>query len=131
MDEAKAFVHRWAAHGDKLNAGFEILNGCFLILAADEAQVKASGCSIDSSVHFMQELGQRLNLDLLNRTVTWYRDEKGTLVATALNEFWSRRKAGLVQDYTPVFNSLAKTIAELKENWEIPFSESWHQQMWN
>jgi hypothetical protein len=61
------FVSRWAAHGKKLSALGDILLDRFVVLSVDESTAGASGCSIDSSVHFLKELGNQLNVDLFNR----------------------------------------------------------------
>ena len=61
------FVSRWAAHGKKLSAQGDILLDRFVVLSIDESAVGASGCSIDSSVHFLKELGKQLSVDLFNR----------------------------------------------------------------
>lgn len=62
-----AFVENWAAHGAGLFARATILEDYFLVFAVDESQAKASGCSIDSSVRFVKELGNKLNIDFFNR----------------------------------------------------------------
>jgi hypothetical protein len=131
LEKAKIFIDEWAAHGNKLEAGFEILHDVFLCIAADEAQMQASGCSIDKSVHFIQELGKELNLDFLNRTNTWYRDERGEMKCVSLNDFWAKRKAGIVGENTVVYNTLVRSVCELSEQLEVPFSRSWHQSMYS
>ncbi len=61
-ERGRLFVASWAAHGEKLDAAIEVLHDRFVVLCADEAQVKASGCSIDRSVGFVRELESDLGL---------------------------------------------------------------------
>jgi hypothetical protein len=52
----------------KVHAGFNIINDQVIILGADNTLEPVSGCSIDSSVRFMQSLNAELDdADLFNR----------------------------------------------------------------
>ncbi|MCP4975889.1 MAG: ABC transporter ATPase, partial [Maribacter sp.] len=48
--ELDAFIQDWTAHGSDLKAGYEIRYKRFIILALDQTDTAASGCSIDASV---------------------------------------------------------------------------------
>ena len=61
------FTAGWAAHGNQLAAGAEFRYRRFIILAVDESQSGASGCSIDSSVRFIKSLELEYKIDLMNR----------------------------------------------------------------
>ena len=43
-----------------------------------------------------------------------------------LKDFRKMAKQKAVSKNTIVFNNLVTNIAEYKENWEVPASESWH-----
>jgi len=62
------FVQGWAAHGNELFGAAEVVDDYFIVLAVDESKVPASGCSIDTSVHFIRQIGQDFQLDFFNRT---------------------------------------------------------------
>ena len=64
MDE---FVSSWKAHGSQLAAAFRIVFDQFLIIAVDESQQQATGCSIDKSVHLLQAFGKKHGVDFFNR----------------------------------------------------------------
>ncbi|RYY82726.1 MAG: hypothetical protein EOO15_22535, partial [Chitinophagaceae bacterium] len=66
--ELEAFCESWRSHGAKVQAYGNLLFGQFLLLMADERAAGVSGCSTDSSVHFVQEMGKRFNVDFFNRT---------------------------------------------------------------
>ena len=55
-EKAIVFVDQWTKHGSDLQGSFVVKYNQFLILAVDEGFNNVSGCSIDSSVHFVQEI---------------------------------------------------------------------------
>ena len=67
LPKLKTFIEGWAAHGNGLFGDATILENYFIVLAVDESKVPASGCSIDTSVHFIRNIGQEFNLDFFNR----------------------------------------------------------------
>ena len=91
----------------------------------DQAQASASGCSIDASVHFIQQLEKAYSVDLLDKMNVSYK--QGEFVAyKTLVDFRKMAKQKAVSKNTIVFNNLVTNLAEYKENWEVPASESWH-----
>ncbi len=119
------FIEQWTAHGQDLKAGYEIRYNRFLILALDQQVAAASGCSIDASVHFIQELEKKYNVSLLDKMNVSYK--QGAYVAyKPLLEFKKMAKAKSVSPKTIVFNHLVTNKGEYLEHWEVPASESWH-----
>lgn len=59
--------NKWATHGTKLMASGSVLMNQLVVLAVDEEVMNASGCSIDSSVRLMKQLGIELKVDFFNR----------------------------------------------------------------
>jgi hypothetical protein len=130
IDEAiQAFIDRWSSHGQQMDASAAIMNDRLVVIAADEAQAAASGCGIDKSVQWMKELGSLMGIDFFQRTqVLFYENEE--LKEAPLHQFWAMRKAGLVGDDTLIFDNTVKNLAELRSSWKVPFSRSWHSEMW-
>ncbi|MEE9361071.1 MAG: ABC transporter ATPase [Cellulophaga sp.] len=119
------FLDEWAAHGSQLNAGFEIKYKRFIIIAIDQSIVAASGCSIDTSVRFIQTLEKKYNIDLLDRMNVSYK--QGEFVAyKSLTDFKKMAKNKSVSKKTIVFNNLVTNKYEYQNNWEVPAHESWH-----
>ena len=119
------FLEQWTAHGSDLKAGFEIKYKRFIVIALDQEQAAASGCSIDASVHFIQQLEKEYKIDLLDKMNVSYK--QGDFIAhKTLTDFKKMAKDRAVSRNTIVFNNLVTNIAEYKENWEVPASESWH-----
>ncbi|MGB1307721.1 MAG: ABC transporter ATPase [Oceanihabitans sp.] len=124
------FLENWAAHGSDLQAGFQIKYKRFIIIGLNQDQQSATGCSIDASVHFIQELEKEYNVDLMDKMNVSYK--QGEFIAyKTLTEFRKMAKDKAVSKKTIVFNNLVANIAEFKENWEVPASESWHGRFLN
>jgi hypothetical protein len=121
----KAFLEQWTAHGQDLEAGFEVRYNRFIILGLNQENASASGCSIDASVKYIQSLEKEFEIDLLDKmNVTFY---NGQFIAhKSLSDFRKMAKARSVSANTVVFNNLVNTKAEYLENWEVPAKESWH-----
>lgn len=120
-----AFLEDWTAHGSELRAGYDIRYNRFIVLALDQSIVPASGCSIDESVYFIQELEKKYDLMLLDKMNVSYK--QGEFVAyKSLVDFKKMAKEHAVSKNTIVFNNLVATKLEYENHWEIPASESWH-----
>lgn len=124
------FIAEWSSHGKSMDAAGEVKYDRFVIIAADESKAMASGCGIDKSVRFMQDLGAKMNIDFFKRTLTHF-IEHDEILQKELHEFWAMRKAGLIGDETVVFDSTIKNIQQLKSSWQVPFHQSWHAEMWS
>lgn len=73
QESINEFIDSWAAHGKGLRAEGKLIEDRFIVIAADESMVSASGCSIDSSVRFIKGLQDQLNnnfFDRLKLTIT-------------------------------------------------------------
>ena len=120
-----AFIENWTAHGSDLQSGYGIKYKRFIILGLNQSLNNATGCSIDASVHFIQQLEQDYSVNLLDKMNVSYK--QGEYVAyKTLKDFRKMAKQKAVSKNTIVFNNLVTNIAEYKENWEVPASESWH-----
>ena len=124
--KAVEFINAWTRHGDDLKGSFTIKYNQFLILAVDESFNNVSGCSIDSSVHFVQQLENELELDLMNKmNITFKNDEHINLVK--LSDFQRFAKEQKITSETIVFNNMVNTKEDFENNWEVPAKESWHK----
>ena len=94
----------------------------------DESQAGASGCSIDKSVHFMQQLETKFHINLFDRFNLAYREGDEVLSAPR-NVFENKLKEGAINTNTIVFNNLVQNLTELNSKWEVPFKDSWHVQL--
>jgi hypothetical protein len=124
--KAEDFINQWTRHGDDLKGSFTFKYNQFLVLAVDESFNNVSGCSIDSSVRFVQALEKELNLDLMNKmNITFKDNDRINLVK--LSDFQRFAKEQKVTSDTIVFNNMVNTKEAFENNWEIPMQESWHK----
>jgi hypothetical protein len=66
-EELIVFLYSWSAHGKRLQCNATLLFSQYLIFSVDENIESASGCSIDSSVHFAKRMGSELGIDFFTR----------------------------------------------------------------
>ena len=66
-EELTLFLDSWSAHGKRLQCNAPLLFSQYLIFSVDENIESASGCSIDSSVHFAKRMGSELGIDFFTR----------------------------------------------------------------
>ncbi len=119
------FLKEWTAHGSSLQAGYEIPYGRFIVIGLDHSMAAASGCSIDASVRFIQQLEQEYQIDLLDKMNVSYK--QGEFVAyKSLTDFRKMARQKAVSKNTVVFNNLVANKFEYLTHWEVPASESWH-----
>ena len=121
----REFIENWASHGTSLEASFIVKYNRFIIIAANQEVQLVTGCSIDSSVQFIQNLEQKYNIDLLDKMNVTYKTGEFIAFKTLL-EFKQLAKSKSVSENTIVFNNLVNNIEEWQDFWEIPASESWH-----
>ena len=115
----------WAAHGQGLKAGYQLKYKRFIVLAVDQQVQAASGCSIDASVHFIQDLEKQYEVNLLDKMNVSYKH--GAFVAhKPLLEFKKMAKDRAINKNTIVFNNLVNNKVEFENHWEVPAEESWH-----
>ena len=120
------FTKEWVSHSQALSASGNVLHHRFILLMVDENQAGASGCSIDSSVRFLQDLGMEYATDFFDRLNFAYLE--GEQVKTAhKDDFAVLYSQGKINDDTIVFNNLVKDAEEMKMKWQIPLKDSWHK----
>lgn len=122
------FVSSWVSHNSELRAYGNIFHNRLLCLFVDESQAGASGCSIDSSVRFIKDLGGHYEVDFFNRMIFSYikDDEVFSANRAELKALYSE---GVINDETIFFDTLVKDKAQFIDSWLVPLSKSWHKRM--
>lgn len=119
------FLNKWTAHGSDLQAGIHIPYDRFIVIGLNESIKSATGCSIDSSVRFIQTIESKFNLVLLDKMNVTYR-VNNNIDYTPLKNFISMAKKKLIHEDVIVFNNLVVNKKEYRTQWEVPASSSWH-----
>ena len=117
------FVSEWKAHGSELAAAFRLISRQFLVIAVDENQQIATGCSIDKSVHLLQEFGNKHQLDFFNRLLV-HLDKGNSFRTYSISQLKEAIAKGEVHALSNILNSTATTLKEngtgriaLKDSW--------------
>lgn len=97
----------------------------FIIIGVDQEVQPPSGCSIDESVQFIQQLEKDYQIDLLDKMNVSYK--QGEHIAYKnLVDFKKMVKDKSVSEKTIVFNNLVNNKYEFENAWEVPMEDSWH-----
>jgi hypothetical protein len=126
LSEGEKFIASWAAHGSPLKASFDVVHSLFIVIAVDEKQAQASGCSIDKSVHFVKQLEQQFNITLFDRfRVAFFSGD--TVNHCSYHKLADVLEQHFGSDYenVTVFNNTITSKTEFDTNWKIPLKESW------
>lgn len=116
QEKLNDFVNQWAAHGAQLFGASAILEDYFIVLAVDETKTTASGCSIDSSVHFIKELAKEFDLNLFDRLNVLIEENNQKKIV---------HFSDLKQHPTAVFfNPMVQNLGEFRKNWKIAIENS-------
>jgi len=91
---------------------------------ADESAVPVGGCSTDSSVQVIREIGRRFDIDLFDRQRLAFLIN-GNIQLIALSDLETAIAENRVSESTPYFNNTVLTKQEMEERWIIPAGESW------
>jgi hypothetical protein len=121
------FCEEWTSHGAEVKAFGNLFFGQFVVLMTDETAGGVSGCSTDSSVRFIKDLGNRYRVDFFDRmNLAFVVKEKIQVLPLAQLQYATDN--GFITSETLYFNNLVQTKKELENNWIIPVNNSWLQQ---
>jgi hypothetical protein len=120
-----AFLNTWASHGSEMLCSYQIKYDRFIIIALDETKTSASGCSIDSCVHFIQGLEKTFEVLLLDKMNVAFKQGE-YITYKSIQDFKKLVSNKSVSKKTIVYNNLVVDIDDFNLNWEVPASDSWH-----
>jgi hypothetical protein len=121
-----AFADSWAAHGAALDACVDVLLDRFVVVAVDQEQALASGCSIDKSVGFIKELEFQLNLTLTDRMVVVH-EHAGRITSCRAQELPALLAEGVLTSESMVYDDAVATVDDLRHRFRRPLRETWMQ----
>lgn len=130
LKDCDQFLSQWAAHGSELRAAAKIIEDTFLVIAADESFQMASGCSIDSAVRFVKELGAKYTIDFFDRSTLVFENAEETR-RVKMNQVAQAIATGDISSESLFFNTTIQTLEELNNNWPVKAEESWLKRYFN
>ena len=120
----EAAIDGWEAHNNALLASGKVFHNRFVVIAVDESHEMPSGCSIDKSVHWLQELGARLGVDFFDRSVA-YLDADKNVQTLPVSEVKRAVANEVLFSNTPVFDNLVANKAQWMKRWKVPADQTW------
>ncbi len=118
------FYTQWQAHGEPVKGWAKLLFGQFVVIIADETDVKVSGCSTDSSVRVIKSLERQYDVNFFDRMMlTFLRKGKADMLPMGQVQYAIDK--GFIDGSTLLFNNVVETKKELLDKWLIPISSSW------
>ncbi|MDX1913440.1 MAG: hypothetical protein SFV22_18235 [Saprospiraceae bacterium] len=129
QEKIDAFCAQWTAHNQALQARGEVFENQFVLLMVDETRAGASGCSIDKSVHFLEQVGAAIGADFFERMRFAWLDADGQIQMAPRPQFAALVQEGRISAKTLVADTLVQTKRQLAEKWLVPFGESWHRRL--
>jgi hypothetical protein len=121
-----AFVRTWQSHGEPVVGVHEVIEDRFVVLSG-YCTSGIGGCSTDSSVRVIKEIEQRFGVNAFDRTLVFFRNGGGKLVAVPRSDFQEMVRQGHVKPETPVFDTTITTVGDLRAGrFETTFGKSWH-----
>ena len=122
----EAFISEWAAHGTKLMAELQVVLHRFIILAVDEEVAQASGCSIDKSFRFVQQLQQELGVSLMDRLqIAYWHEPTQQIRSFALASLEQVLRNGEIKPGILVFDNTVQRLGDLNTRWVRPLGQTW------
>ncbi|MEZ5013396.1 MAG: hypothetical protein R2794_03830 [Chitinophagales bacterium] len=123
----KAFAKQWTAHNQQLDAVGLLFGGRIILLIVDETRAGASGCSIDTSVHFIKDLEQKFGVHLFDRNIVNYIKDN-SIHTSALQNLQALLEAKDIQLDTIVVDPLVSSKAQLEDQFLVTLEQSWMRQ---
>ena len=101
------FAKAWTSHQIDLRSTGSILHNRFVVLVVDETKAGASGCSIDTAMRFVQDLGRKYIVDFLRDLYV----------------------KGEIDDSTLIYDNLVNNKSDFLSKWVVPLGDSWLRRM--
>ena len=118
------FLGSWQSHQLDVRSSFEIKESRFLIIAVDESYNGISGCGIDKSFHFVQELESEFGISLTNKTNVVFENQNSQIVLPFI-QIKSAISSGIISSENQYFNTLVANLGDLRTNFKINVTDGW------
>lgn len=120
----KSALDTWEAHGKPLTASGKVFEHRFVVIGVDERDELPSGCSIDKSVHWLQQIGSQMNIDFFDRSLA-YLDENNKVHTIPVPKIKEAVNNETIVSSTIVFDNQVATKAQWMNRWKAPASKTW------
>lgn len=123
-DMLKAFVSNWQSHGAPVTGYGNLFFGQFIVLIADETKMGVGGCSTDSSVRLIRDIGQMFNVNMFDRLLLGF-IVKERVQMIPIAQLAYALENNFIEPTTLYFNNIVPDLEQLRDKWLIPLQDSW------
>lgn len=120
----KEFADNWMSHGIPVKGYANLFFGQFIVLVADETAHGVSGCSTDSSVKLIKDIGAVFNVNLFDRLLLAF-IVKERVQVIPMSQLTYAIENNFVGPDTLYFDNTIQTLAQLRNQWLVPVRNSW------
>lgn len=120
----REFCSQWVSHGETVNGFCKLFYNLFIVVIADESEVKVGGCSTDSQMRFIKFLEKEFDVVLTDRLSLAFIIKDGIEILR-LEEINMALEDTVITPDTLYFNNTILTKGDFLEKWIIPLKESW------
>jgi hypothetical protein len=121
---AEVFLSQWDSHGKIVKGNIQVLHNRFIAVFADTEGDTMCGRAQDSSLKFMKELEEILEVKLLDRMLVAI-NQKGTIETLPFMELRNKITSGEIAKSTTFYNGLVASKEQFLNDWERPIEGSW------
>lgn len=118
------FMEEWNAHGAAMTAAYALPYERFIVIAADETRVPASGCSVDSLTQMLKALEDKYQFGFFNHMMVSYGIEE-EIFTIPLSEFKQKVRNNEIPMHASIFHNGITNLKDFEEAWELPLDQSW------
>ena len=123
------FSMQWKSHGQDVESYVHLFHNRFIVFVADDSK-HVSGCSIDSSVHLVQQIEQHYGLNFFNR-MQYYYIEDDQIKSIHHNQMNQAISEGQISEDSLFFNNLVNNKDQFIHQWISPIKDSWYKKYLN
>lgn len=123
-DAAAAFVGGWTSHANAMDAWAGTYLDHFLLISVDQEHAAASGCGIDKSVRFVQDIEHATGLRLTDRMVQLFETPAG-IRSVRVDQLPGLLADGTLSANTIVLDDLVTTVGDLRTRFRAPLADTW------
>ncbi|MEZ4828959.1 MAG: hypothetical protein R3C61_22135 [Bacteroidia bacterium] len=118
------FLSQWKTHGTPVDGMISLKYDQFVIVQADPAVNRPSGCSIDSLKRAISTILQQEQLEWLDAGMVFYRRTGGEIQSVNFREIPALVKSGEITPETIVFDNSLDQSDDLSK-WEVAVKHTW------
>jgi len=120
----QGFLSQWDSHGKLVKGCFQVIENRFIAIFADTEGDTMCGRAQDSSVKFMKELEQILEVKLMDRMLVAI-NQNENIETLPFMELRNKIASGDISKSTLFYNGLITSKIEFLTDWERQIEGSW------